>query len=136
MKQFYLMVLMSVLSFSVTADGPVKGEFKDSYLIFSSEDGNYEFKFDGRIMLDLGSVESDLNPNLTADSDFRRLRLAIKTILHKDWAAEFDVDFEGNEVDTKDMWLAYIGKENWNFKIGHHKPNSTHSSSILQKVAH
>ncbi len=102
---------------------PVAGEFKDSYLIFNSEDGEYQFKLDGRIMLDFGVVNSDKNPNLVADTDFRRLRLAFKTKFYDVWTAEFDVDFEGNEVDTKDMWLAYTGIPDWNFKIGHHKPN-------------
>ncbi|WP_144394111.1 OprO/OprP family phosphate-selective porin [Pleionea sediminis] len=123
MKAIVISSILVMLSTLAHSSSSIKGEFKDSYMIFNSADGNYQFKLDGRIMLDFGTVDSDENPDIIADTDFRRLRLSIKTMLFKDWAAEFDLDFEGNEVDTKDMWLSYMGIDNWNFKIGHHKPN-------------
>lgn len=123
MKTKILFASLFWISISCFAEEPVKGKFKDSYLTFESESGDYQFKFDGRIMLDTGIVDSDENPNVVSDTDFRRLRFAVKTVFYNEWAAEFDLDFEGNEVDTKDMWLSYIGLDNWNFKVGHHKPN-------------
>ena len=100
-------------------------KIKKSYLTFSSDDGNFRYKIDGRIMLDTGFVkndkdaDNDLNPN----TEFRRVRLGIKAKMFKNWKGEFDLDFAENEVDIKDMWMAYEGFEGFSIKIGNHKPS-------------
>lgn len=95
--------------------------FDKGYLVFSSKDGNYQMRIDGRIMLDTGTVDTDKN-NAVAKTELRRTRLAFKTLYDKKWAGEFDVDFAENETDLKDMWVAYVGIPNTNIKVGYHKP--------------
>ncbi|MCG8566555.1 MAG: hypothetical protein MI747_15890 [Desulfobacterales bacterium] len=98
-------------------------KIKKSYLTFVTEDGQFEYKIDGRIMLDTGIVKNDKDANqLNEDTQFRRVRLGIKAKMFQDWRGEFDLDFAENEVDIKDMWMSYEGFENTSIKIGNHKP--------------
>ena len=114
--------LLGILPFGLAAE-EVKGEFDQGYFKFKSADGNFKWKFDGRIMLDAKRVSSDENDRLTnTNTDFRRARLAIKTEFYKDWAGEFDIDFKENKTKVKDMWIAYTGFDNTVIKVGNHKP--------------
>ncbi|VUD47806.1 Porin P [Thalassocella blandensis] len=118
-----LAVVVTSVSLSAMAAEPLETSFDKSYLKFENKEAGYEFKFDGRIMLDTGIVDASENTGLTADTSFRRLRFAVKTRFYEDWAAEFDLDFAENSIEAKDMWLAYNGLEDWSFKVGNHKPN-------------
>ncbi len=114
--------LLGILPFGLAAE-EVKGEFDQGYFKFKSADGNFKWKFDGRIMLDAKRVSSDENDRLAnTNTDFRRARLAIKTEFYKDWAGEFDIDFKENKSKVKDMWIAYTGFEHTVLKVGNHKP--------------
>ena len=99
----------------------VEGEFDQGYFVFKSEDGNFEWKFDGRIYLDAVYIDSDEN-RISTNTDFRRARLAIKTRFYKDWAGEFDIDFKNNKTKVKDMWVSYDPFENATIKVGNQKP--------------
>lgn len=96
-------------------------EIQDGYLVLESNQGAYELKFDGRIMLDMGAVSTNANETFS-NTNMRRVRLGIKTKMYNTWAGEFDVDFAENEVDIKDMWVAYYGIPGISIKIGNHKP--------------
>lgn len=109
---------------------------EDGYLSWVSKDGNYALKLDGRVQLDFGSVDSDLNRDVVkSDTKFRRIRLALKSQLGKDWEGEFDVDFANNAVDIKDMWLAYTGIPNVGIKLGHFKPHFSMDQVTSSRVA-
>jgi len=115
---------------------PVTSKVEDGYIVWSSADGNYELKLDGRVQLDLGSVDADKNGGVVkSDTKFRRMRLATKSKLGKDWEAEFDLDFANNAVDTKDMWLAYKGIPNASIKLGHFKPHFSLDQVTSSRVA-
>ena len=103
--------------------------FDKSYLTWKSADGNFKYKIDGRIQLDTGTVSNSKNINtdgdpysLYANTEFRRVRFAIKAQLYKDWNGEFDIDFADEEVDIKDMWISYNGFSNTIIKLGNSKP--------------
>ena len=99
----------------------LKAEFDKGYLKFKSEDGSYQMKLDGRIMLDAGIVSTDHN-DFESNTEFRRARLAFKTLYDEEWAGEFDIDFAENDPEVKDMWVAYVGIPHTTLKIGNHKP--------------
>ncbi|MCP4746961.1 MAG: hypothetical protein GY874_12615 [Desulfobacteraceae bacterium] len=102
----------------------LSSEFEDSYLKFKSADGNFEYKLDGRIMLDTGAVQNSNEDNdLYTNTEFRRLRLALKTTMYGKWKGEFDLDFAEKEVDLKDLWVSYIGFPNTEIKAGNQKPH-------------
>ncbi|MCP4214157.1 MAG: hypothetical protein GY765_05850 [bacterium] len=98
-------------------DGKVKT--KDGILVLQSKNGDFKYQLDGRIYLDAAYYDDDEDViDLHSGSEVRRMRLAIKATLWKNWMAELDVDFSGNEVDIKDAWMAYAGVKNTLFKIG------------------
>lgn len=101
---------------------PVSAKADQGYIKFASADGNYELKLDGRVQLDFGSVDSEKNQD-QSDTDFRRIRLALKTKLWKDWQTEMDIDFAESQISISDMWLAYNAVPNWSFKVGNFKPH-------------
>ena len=109
------------LTSGYVAAKPLEAEFDKGYLTFTSEDGSYQMKIDGRIMLDTGFVDADEN-DIKSETEFRRARLAFKTSYDNTWTGEFDIDFSGNESEIKDMWLAYVGIPNVTLKVGNHKP--------------
>ncbi|HIJ83199.1 MAG: hypothetical protein HW380_3756 [Magnetococcales bacterium] len=71
---------------------PLHPKIEKSYLTLESADGNIKYWVDGRVFLDSGFVDTEKN-SFNANTEFRRLRLAIKTKLYKDWFGEFDTDF-------------------------------------------
>ncbi len=121
-------VLLS--SASAYASEPVKATYDKGYLVLGTESKSFSIKLDGRIMYDVGTVSSDENDKANArdavflaENNFRRARLALKTKYNNAWAAEFDLDFaDGDSVEVRDLWIAYVGLENFQFKIGNHKP--------------
>jgi len=101
----------------------VHAEFERGYFKFKSEDGNFQWKFDGRIMLDAKSIEKHEGDRLiSTNTDLRRARFAIKTRFYKDWGGEFDIDYKNNKTKVKDMWVSYDPFENATIKVGNHKP--------------
>lgn len=111
---------------------PMNVKHEKSYLSFESADGNIKYWLDGRIMLDTGSVSNSLDGidqnSVSSETEFRRLRLAIKGIFYKNWEGEFDLDFADLEdgltaPEVKDAWVAYTGFPNTIIKVGNHKPH-------------
>jgi phosphate-selective porin OprO/OprP len=123
MKYNLIITALALTSLSTTtlASEPVKTTYDDGYLKFGTDSGSFSMKFDGRIMLDAGTVSSDVN-EFVENNSIRRARFAIKTQFDNKWAGEFDIDFAGGEAKIKDMWVSYIGLENFEFKFGNHKP--------------
>jgi phosphate-selective porin OprO/OprP len=110
--------------------------YEDGYLVWGSGDGKYELKLDGRVQLDVGPVNSKLNGGVVkSDSKFRRVRLAFKGKFDRDWNGELDLDFANNELDIKDMWLAYTGFEGVGIKVGHFKPHFSIDQVTSSRVA-
>ncbi|MEO9509440.1 MAG: porin, partial [Nonlabens ulvanivorans] len=123
MKYHSIMTALAftTLSTAAVANESVNTSYDDGYLNFATDSGSFSMKFDGRIMLDAGAVSSDLN-EFVENNSVRRARFGIKTRFANKWAGEFDIDFAENEAEIKDMWVSYIGLENFEFKFGHHKP--------------
>lgn len=118
------------------AASPVSASSDNGYLTFSSADGNYVLKLDGRVQLDTGYVDSKLNAGVVkSDTKFRRVRLAFKGQFHKDWETEMDLDFANKELDIKDMFLAYRGIPDVGIKFGHFKPHFSLDQVTSSRVA-
>lgn len=122
-------ILLSSLPLTVAAEATdIQGSFEDSYFNLKSSDGNFEWKFDGRIMLDAKSVDEYTDEDgvtsrlISTNTDFRRARFAFKTRFYKKWAGEFDIDYKNNKTKIKDMWVSYDPIENATIRVGNHKP--------------
>jgi len=91
----------------------------DGIFVIESKDGSFRYQLDGRVYIDAAIMMDDEDiVDLQSGSEIRRMRFALKATLWKNWTAEIDVDFSGNEVGIKDAWLGYAGCENWLFKVG------------------
>jgi len=111
---------------------PLNAKHEMGYLSFESADGNIKYWLDGRIMLDTGTVSNSkdgVDENAVySETEFRRLRLAIKGIFYKNWEGELDLNFADLEdgvtaAEVKDAWVAYRGFPNTIIKVGNHKPH-------------
>jgi len=76
----------------------------------SSGDGKFKFKVRGRIMADYDSIDQD--ETVTGKDDIsgvelRRARIGVEGVIFYDWKYKAEVDFAGDEVSVKDMYLAY-----------------------------
>ncbi|HVA57044.1 MAG: porin [Gemmatimonadaceae bacterium] len=99
---------------------PLPGAYDGGYLVFQTPDSAFKYWLDGRIQVD-GAVYDGQKNHLANGSEVRRARLGVKTTLYKDWLGEFDVDFAGNAVEMKDMWLGYQGFANTLIRVGNYK---------------
>ncbi len=111
---------------------PLNAKNEMGYLSFESADGNIKYWLDGRIMLDTGAVSNSQDAvdqnSVYPETEFRRLRLAVKGVFYKNWQGELDLDFSDLEggvtaPEVKDAWVAYTGFRNTTIKVGNHKPN-------------
>ena len=97
-------------------------ESRDGILMFSSTDNSFRYWFDNRVYFDGAAYFGD---NVYQGEEhvigngvnIRRMRFAMKAILWGHWGGEIDFDFGNNEVDIKDAYVRYIGK-NWQVKAG------------------
>ncbi|HEX7023223.1 MAG TPA: porin [Gemmatimonadales bacterium] len=99
---------------------PLPGVFDGGYLVFQSRDSAFKYWLDGRIMLDAAWYGGSRN-TLSNGTAVRRARIGVKATLFTDWLAEIDVDFAGDAVEMKDLWIGYGGLRNALFRFGNMK---------------
>lgn len=99
---------------------PVPGAYQGGYLVFQSQDSAFKYWLDGRIQIDEAQYFGSKN-SLGSGTHVRRARLGVKTTLFRNWQGEIDVDFAGNEVEVKDLWVGYAGFDNTLIRIGNYK---------------
>ena len=93
---------------------------RDGILVLESEDQQFKYWFDTRVYFDGAAYFGDGADEIGNGVNIRRARFALKTILWGHWGGEFDIDLAYNEVDLKDAYIRYIGK-NWQVKAGNFK---------------
>jgi len=97
-------------------------ESRDGILMMSSTDNQFRFWFDNRVYFDGAYYINDntyqgVTHEIGNGFNIRRMRFAMKTLLYGHWGGEIDFDFADNEVDIKDAYARYIGR-NWQIKAG------------------
>lgn len=93
----------------------------DKGLKIESADGKYSFQPFGRVHVDATNFIDDKSdqPN---GANFRRARLGFKGDIGEDLNYKAEVDFGGESVNLKEMYLAYTGFEPADLWIGNFKP--------------
>jgi phosphate-selective porin OprO/OprP len=104
----------------------LKASVRNGKMIFESADGNFHWWFDSRLQIDAAMYFENKNA-MSNGAHFRRLTFALKSMVHRDWQIELDMDF-AEQVDTKpqtelrDMWIKYtVPDVNLSFQVGHFK---------------
>ena len=99
----------------------------DKGLRAKTADGNFSFKFGGRVMWDAqwfsqDDVSKAAYGDLEDGTEFRRVRLYFSGDIYKDFFFKLQTDFAGGDVALKD---AYLGMKNipalGHIKVGHFK---------------
>lgn len=94
-------------------------------LVFTSQDGNFQWRFRGRIHADYHVVDSDIN-QIDTEGTFRRARLGMEGKLWKHWIWRLEYDFAPGSEGLKDVFVGYedtYAGGGWNIKVGqHHVP--------------
>ncbi len=96
------------------------GVFDGGYLVFQSTDSSFKYWLDGRIQLDGAKYWGSKN-DLADGTHVRRARLGVKTTMFRTWLGEIDIDFAGDAVEMKDLWVGYQGFKNSLIRIGNFK---------------
>jgi len=96
-KQLLKALAISVFCFVILSSTVIlfaddaKTTTDDGILVIESEDGNFRYQLDGRVYLDWALMDDDdAIVDLHSGSEVRRMRLAFKTTIWKNWAAELD----------------------------------------------
>ena len=99
----------------------LEAEARNAIITFESEDGNYKFWMDNRVLFDGAYFfDNETYNGIGNGVVIRRARFAIKTILHKNWYAEIDMDFAGSQLELKDAYIKYTNDAgDFNVKAGH-----------------
>jgi phosphate-selective porin OprO and OprP len=107
---------------------------------FEDKEAGWSFKPRGRLMYDLGWVESPdgiSNQGLGFSNEVRRARLGLEGTVPGGFGYKFELDFAGESVEFADAFLNYK-KGPWDFTVGQHNnfqsldelTSSLHSSFI------
>jgi len=94
---------------------PLEPEARNGILTIESKDhnGTYKLWLDNRVYFDGGYFFDQNALNAIGNGlTIRRARMAIKTILYKNWYGEIDLDFAGAELEMKDMIIGYVSRTN------------------------
>ncbi|MCK7483521.1 MAG: OprO/OprP family phosphate-selective porin [Candidatus Moduliflexus flocculans] len=122
-KTVLLSLFVLCLAFSAAAQEAetktLTGQSDDGLVLLKSDDGKFNLALDGRINLAAALYSGNETP-LGNGMEVRRARLGLKPTWGN-WVAQFDIDFAGNEVDVKDMWIGYRGFKNMQITLGNHK---------------
>jgi phosphate-selective porin OprO and OprP len=123
MKKTILFMIVLTLFGSLLAETAAgsMGWDERGYLVFKSDDGNFQARFDTRFYINGSYFLDDPEDILSNQTNLRKARLALKVKLWKHWAFEWDIDVaEGELVEVKDMWASYNMK-NSHIKFGNFK---------------
>ncbi|MDQ3563921.1 MAG: porin [Pseudomonadota bacterium] len=95
-------------------------------LEISSPEGDFKFGVGGRVQVDAAWYNEDdtdagETTNLDSGVEFRRTRLSAFGTLWKHWDFKSEVDFAGNGVDVKDMYIANTYLKPFTIQAGNFK---------------
>jgi phosphate-selective porin OprO and OprP len=104
---------------------PSATEFRDGILVFESQDLENKLWFDFRFQADgaylWGETYRDENNPIASGVELRRVRVAFKAELMRNWEAEIDLDFVDGYADVKDVLIRYNFSDNAYIRAGNFK---------------
>ncbi len=103
-----------------TADGKAVRVTTKPGIAVETEDGAFSAQIGGRIMVDSAWYGDDKS-KLGDGTELRRARILVKGTLLTDWDYKVEVDFSGNDVSLKDVYIAYAGFDPAVFTLGNFK---------------
>ena len=109
---------------------PLNAKASNEILVLENKDKGYKFWMDNRIQVD-GAHYFGLKNGMLDDVDsipvmpggisLRRVRMAVKAIVNKDWYGEVDLNFSNGVFELEDAYIQYNGLKGFQFQAGNFK---------------
>ncbi len=92
-------------------------------LTFKSEDGNFVWNQDMRLLVQAGGYFGEQQPNQQRNgANVGEVRLCQSFVFNKDYLVQTDLEFDtGNKFKMQDMYIGYLGIENTLIRFGQNK---------------
>ncbi|MDR1761065.1 MAG: hypothetical protein LBR55_01300 [Bacteroidales bacterium] len=107
---------------------PLQAQAQKNILTFENKEKGYKFWMDNRVQFDgakhfglKNGMLVDGEPAMTGGVSLRRVRLAVKAQVTKDWYGEVDANFANGGFELEDAYIMYSGLKNFAFKAGNFK---------------
>ncbi len=108
---------------------PLRATAQDNYLVFENKDKGYKLWFDNRVQFDAahyfgitnGMLDDKGKPVMKGGVQLRRVRMAVKAEVTRDWYGEIDLDFANGEFELKDAYITYSAPLGLAFTAGNFK---------------
>ena len=108
---------------------PLQAEAQNNIMVLQNSAKGYKFWMDNRVQFDAATyfnmrngMRNDKGEFYMADGvSLRRVRMAVKAIMHNDWYGEVDVNFANGVFELEDAYVMYTGLKDFEFKVGNFK---------------
>lgn len=136
MKKYILsaiaMVAISANLSAQSAKEEMTTFMEDGLVRWTSEDKDVSFRVGARVALD-GAYYIDDVTDRSSGFDLTEARLRVYSTFYDNFDAKFDIDFAGNAVSIKDMYVRYHVGSNGMFYVGNY--SEPFSASNIQSSA-
>jgi len=106
----------------------LKGSAQNNILVLENKEKGYKFWLDNRIQLDgatyfnlKNGMFKDGKPYMPGGVMLRRVRMAVKAQVTKNWYGEIDLNFADGAFSLEDAYILYSGLKGFEFKAGNFK---------------
>ena len=107
---------------------PLKAEAQNNVLVIENKEKGFKFWMDNRIQFDgahyfglkNGMIVDD-KPTMAGGVSLRRVRLAAKAQVNKDWYGEVDLNFSNGVFELEDAYAMFTGLKDFEFRLGNFK---------------
>jgi len=108
---------------------PLKATAQNNILVLGNKEKGYKFWMDNRVQFDgahyfnlkNGMLDANGEPYMVGGVSMRRVRLAAKAQVTKNWYGEVDVNFANGVFELEDAYVMYSGLKGFEFKAGNFK---------------
>ncbi len=102
---------------------------QNNILVLENREKGYKFWMDNRVQVDgahyfglkNGMMDDDGKPVMKGGVMLRRVRMAVKAQVTKNWRGEVDLNFSDGVFELEDAYIEYMGLKNMEFRAGNFK---------------
>ncbi|GHV72386.1 porin [Bacteroidia bacterium] len=102
---------------------PLNSEAQNSILVIENKEKGFKFWMDNRVQMDGATyfgIPDGYTP-MTGGVTMRRVRMAVKSQISKDWYGEIDLNFSNGVFELEDAIIHYTGLKDFKFSAGNFK---------------
>jgi len=107
---------------------PLNAKAQNEILVLENREKGYKFWMDNRVQFDAAHYFNLKNgmfingkPTMAGGVSMRRVRMAVKAEVAKDWYGEVDLNYANGVFELEDAYVMYMGLKGFEFKAGNFK---------------